>query len=371
MRKRFVIISGFACLLFVVGFLAYHGAGLHKSEVAIPVVTGSVLSVAGGSGWPEYTSPTPIPSVDVQRIFSRDHSWAARLPPSKTVTMIATGDVLPARSVNYKMVTGNGFLWPFEKTKDVLAAADVTVVNLETPLLSNCQPTQTGMSFCGDARAAEGLVYAGVDVATLGNNHTGNHALAGIKETVSILRKAGIEPIGIGPVYKEFKGFRFAFLSYNDIGAREPGVPWADDGTVEKEIREARKNADIVIVAPHWGVEYVTQPSPRQRELARLMIDAGADVIIGNHPHWIQPVEFYKGKFIIYAHGNFVFDQEWSEETKVGIVGRYTFFEGNLVDVEYMPVRIVGYGQPYFLEGSQKNDLLKTMESASKALSGH
>jgi len=330
-----------------------------------PAVNPAVLSAVDPTSVP---TPTPLPTLSVSAVFSDDHAWIADLPRERTVTMIATGDVLPARSVNYKMVTGKGFLWPFEKTKDVLTSADLTVINLETPLLSDCPPTETGMSFCGDARTTGGLTYAGVDVATLGNNHMGNHLLSGVEETIRILKDAGIEPVGIGPIYKEIKGVRFAFLSYNDIGHAEAGVPWADDGTIRRDISGARKNADVIVVAPHWGVEYVTQPSGRQRKLARLMIDAGADVVIGNHPHWIQPVELYKGKFIIYAHGNFVFDQEWSEETKLGVVGRYTFYEGKLVDVEYLPVRIVEYGQPYFLEGPAKNAVLKSMEWASSKL---
>jgi poly-gamma-glutamate synthesis protein (capsule biosynthesis protein) len=117
-----------------------------------------------------------------------------------------------------------------------------------------------------------------------------------------------------------------------------------------------------VVVSFHWGVEYVTEPTQRQIDLAHLAIDAGADIILGNHPHWVQPVEIYKDKCIIYAHGNFVFDQEWSEETKRGVVGRYTFYEGKLVDVEYLPIRIVDYGQPYFLKGTEAEQIMKHMK---------
>lgn len=282
--------------------------------------------------------------------------------------MIATGDVIPARSVNYKMATGKGFRWPFEKTANILSLADLTVINLETPLLTDCKPTVEGMIFCGDARVVEGFAFAGVDVVTLGNNHVGNYFKEGVEETKTILTKAGILPVSEGAAYKEVRGIRFAFLSYNDIGAPEPGVPWADDEIIRREVAEARGSADVVIVSYHWGVEYVTQPSERQRELAHLTVDAGADVVLGNHPHWIQPVEIYKDKFIIYAHGNFVFDQEWSEETKLGVVGRYTFYEGKLVDVEYLPIRIIDYGQPYFPAGDEATQIVQHMEQASAAL---
>ncbi len=266
------------------------------------------------------------------------------------------------------MVTGHGFRWPFEKTAEFLSRADLTVINLESPLLANCPTTVEGMLFCGDARAVEGLVYAGVDIATLGNNHIGNHYLEGVEETKSILTNAGITPVSESIVYKDLKGMRFAFLAYNDIGAPEAGVPWADDEKVKKEVADARVNADIVIVSYHWGAEYVTMPGERQQHLAHLTIDAGADVVLGNHPHWIQPIEVYKDKFIIYAHGNFVFDQEWSTETKLGVAGKYIFSGKKLVDVEYVPIRIVDYGQPYMLEESEKQAVLDAMYTSSKSL---
>lgn len=333
----------------------------------------NVLSVvsertATSAGWPSEPDPVSISPLTVASVFSPDHSWVAKLPVEKTVTVIATGDVLTARTVNYKMVTERGFRWPFEKTADVLSGADLTVINLETPLLSDCPPTQSGMIFCGDARATDGLIYAGVDVATLGNNHMGNHYLAGVNETIQILTNAGIAPAAEAPVYKEVKNTRFAFLSYSAVGAPEAGVPWADRDSVAADIAQARKNADIVVVAYHWGDEYVTEPTDYQIDLAHFTIDAGADVIIGNHPHWIQPVELYKDKFISYAHGNFVFDQEWSEETKLGVVGKYIFYEGKLVDVEYLPIRIVDYGQPYFLSGGEAQKVIEGMRAASERL---
>lgn len=314
-------------------------------------------------------SASPLPSVTIERIFDNDHSWVENLPKERIATIIATGDVIPARSVNYKMVTGKGFRWPFEKTADLLSQADLTVINLETPLLSVCPTTVEGMLFCGDARAVEGLTYAGVDIATLGNNHIGNHYKEGVDETKSILTKAGITPVSETAVYKDIKGMRFAFLAYNDIGAPEEGVPWADDEKLQKDVAEARKNADIVMVSYHWGVEYVTMPNERQRALAHMTIDAGADVVLGNHPHWIEPIELYKDKFIIYAHGNFVFDQEWSPETKLGVVGKYIFSDKKLIDVEYVPVRIMDYGQPYILEGDERKKVISSMKDASLRLS--
>ncbi len=170
-------------------------------------------------------------------------------------------------------------------------------------------------------------------------------------------------------MYKNIRGEKFAFLGYNDITKRQDGVSLADEKTMQKEIEEARKHADIVVVAFHFGAEYQAQPDKRQKELAHLAIDSGTDIVIGNHPHWIQPVEIYKDKFITYAHGNFVFDQMWSQKTREGVIGRYTFYDNKLVDVEFLPLQIDNYGQPHFVSGLQKQTILDDMQKQSEILS--
>lgn len=299
-----------------------------------------------------------LPQLTLDRIFSSDHSWVKILPPERVVTIIATGDVIPARSVNQGMVKRNNFLWPFEKTADVLQSDDLTVINLEAPLIEGCVVTVEGMSFCGDPRVVEGLKFSGVDIATLGNNHVGNYGVKGILETEKHLTDANIAFVENKIFYNKINDMQFAFLSFNDIGADE-------ESQISIKAKEAKENADIVIVSYHWGVEYTDMPSERQIYLAHLAIDNGADLILGNHPHWIQPVEIYKDKLIAYAHGNFVFDQEWSAETKLGVVGKYTFYDKKLVDVEYLPIRIMDYGQPYMLPEAEAKSVLEKMKENS------
>jgi poly-gamma-glutamate synthesis protein (capsule biosynthesis protein) len=123
-----------------------------------------------------------------------------------------------------------------------------------------------------------------------------------------------------------------------------------------------------VVVTFHWGTEYTSQPSAQTIAIAHDAIDTGADLIIGNHPHWIQPVEIYKGKVITYAHGNFVFDQMWSMETRHGVVGKYTFYNNKIVDVQFIPVQIDNYGQPYVLDGTAKESILTNMYAQAQKL---
>jgi poly-gamma-glutamate synthesis protein (capsule biosynthesis protein) len=312
-------------------------------------------------------NPIP-PPLSLETIFAPGHA-ALHLDPHQMTTILVTGDIIPARSVNNTSVRLNNFHWPYEQTADVLRQADITFSNLETPLVENCQPTVEGMRFCGSSANIQGLTFAGIDVVSLANNHAGNYGLTGVTETMSGLNQAGIAVTGVGePAYKEVNGILFGFVGFNDIGASEGGISSADEAEVKKQIAQARTHAQVVIATFHWGVEYVTQPSQRQRKLGHLAIDAGADLVIGNHPHWIQPIEFYNGKLITYAHGNFVFDQEWSQKTKEGVVGKYTFYNSQLIDVEYLPVEIINYGQPYFLSGEKKQRILNEMKQASLEL---
>jgi poly-gamma-glutamate synthesis protein (capsule biosynthesis protein) len=306
----------------------------------------------------------PPPEVTLESIFSTHTTSSANIDPARKINIIVTGDVIPARSVNHRTVTSKNFLWPYEKTADILLSGDLTIANLETPLLSVCPLTVEGMVFCGDARNTEGLVFAGIDAVNLANNHSGNYGVSGITETVKTLEKAGMTTFGNSDiVYKDVKNIRIALLGYNDLFP--PGV---DRGLLESRIKEARTQVQLVIVAFHWGVEYTGQPTEGQKELAHLSIDSGADLVIGNHPHWIQPAELYKDKLIVYAHGNFVFDQMWSEKTKEGVVGSYTFYDGKLVEAQFLPIYIKDYGQPEFLEGERKQKILGEMYQNSLEL---
>lgn len=314
---------------------------------------------------------TTIPSPTLESIFSTDHTWIATLSAEKIRTITATGDVIPARSVNYQVMKYNNPLWPYEKVIPMLKdkKTDIMFINLETPLIKGCPMTVEGMVFCGDAKNIAGLSAIGVNVANIANNHTGNHGIDGVMETKQLLENANIAVSGIdGPVYKNINGITFAFLGYNDITKPQPGITNADEPNIKRDIAQAKKNADIVIVTYHWGVEYRDQPDEDQKRLGHLSIDSGADLVIGNHPHWIQPIEFYKGKLITYAHGNFIFDQMWSQKTREGVIGRYTFFDKTLIDVEYLPLQINDYGQAVFVKDKQATDILDAMKKQSYIL---
>jgi len=222
------------------------------------------------------------------------------------------------------------------------------------------------MIFCGDTRHMRGLQKANITIANFANNHMGNYGEKGIEDTKQLLEMNGTKTSGLeSPTFLEMKGIKIAFLGFDDIGPNVLPIAKADEESMKQEIIEAKNQADVVIVSMNWGVEYTDKPTDRQVFLAHLAVDYGADLIIGNHPHWIQPVELYKGKMIMYAHGNTIFDQMWSEKTKEGVIGKYTFYGKDLVDVEFIPTYIKDYGQPTILDGERKKMIIDDLKKKS------
>ena len=342
-------------------------------EAAAPgnALSGPIPSVARSAPPRPTTSPTPPPALTLADIFpSRDLS-ALKLDPSRVRTLIATGDVIPARYTDVTIRNlGDDFLYPVAATKEITSNGDLTVVNLEAPLVEGCPYHDSGLIFCGRPGFVLALQAAGVDVATLENNHIANYGEDGIDETVRHLESGGIRWADRdSPAIFDVRGLKFGFLAFN--GVEYP----LDREAMAAQIKALRPKVDVLVVAVHWGNEYVSLPqavppvaNDDPVEIGHLAIDAGADLIIGNHPHWVQAVEVYKGKFIAYAHGNFIFDQMWSYETRVGVIGKYTFYDDTLIGMEYIPTIIENYAQPRPLEGAERQAVLDGMEAASEEL---
>lgn len=310
--------------------------------------------------------PTPVP-LSVMNVLQYSERERMHQKVLGTTSVFVTGDVLLARTVNAKMVELGDFEYPFGQTADDLKKADIAFVNLETPLTPDCKIKVDGMVFCGNERAVEGLVRSGVDVVNFANNHAGNQGGAGVVSTIEILRKAGIAVVGVGEaVIVERNGKKFGFLGFDDVPPRTSGISWADPDEIKKQIWELRPKVDFVIVQFHWGQEYVNRANAQQRLIAHAAVDAGADLVVGNHPHWVQGVELYKEKFIAYSHGNFVFDQQWSKETTEGVVGKYIFDDKKLSGVEYYPVILDKTLQTRWATQSESESVLKRMVDGSK-----
>jgi len=251
------------------------------------------------------------------------------------VSFCAVGDILLDRGVR-KMIEKNGVDYPFERTAKYIHSHDLAFCNLECPISDKGSPVSKIYTFRGDRAFVEGLKRSGFNIFCLANNHTLDYGREALLETKEILQENGFYTVGVGKNQIEaskgriieIKGVTFAFLAYvtmplEGIAYTEdlPVPAQADIEEILQEIRRMRGLVDFVIASFHWGVESSPFPSEKQKEYAHLAIDNGADLVIGHHPHVIQGIERYKGKFIIYSLGNFIFDQKNRE-------GRETFIFG-------------------------------------------
>jgi len=213
------------------------------------------------------------------------------------------------------------------KIFDYLSSADITFGNLETPITEGRHILNNEMVFRSNPDTVHVLKKAGFDILSLANNHTMNFDAKGLIDTINYLAKKDILSIGAGknkiesntPKYIIKNNIKFAFLAYNDISFtpesyeatnNNPGISFMNIIDMEKSIKIAKENADYVIVSMHSGNEYVEKPNDIQVNFAHKAIDAGADLILGHHPHVVQTIEKYKGKYIFYSLGNFIFDQD-------------------------------------------------------------
>lgn len=248
--------------------------------------------------------------------------------PAEAISMVFVGDVMFGR---YK---GKGFIPIAAELSDPFAevapemASDFTMANLETPAMwapPATSPWDAYLRFVATPERIAVLKRAGVDHVTVANNHYWDMKLGGVRETPEVLAKAGIAVYGqatdsdqlfaVKPV--TVSGWKVGILAAATLRnykqrEGEPKLPWAQGPDIEAAllpvIAEAAGHYDLLIVVLHWGAEYQAKPADWQQRAARAFIDAGADAVIGHHPHVLQGMELYKGKLIAYSLGNFLFD---------------------------------------------------------------
>ncbi len=269
------------------------------------------------------------------------------------------------RSVNAQVLaTSDRF--PFNGTADYLKGFDITVGNLECVVSTLGQPVpDKTYTFRADPRGFGRLRGAGFQVVSLANNHTGDFGSRAFADMLAQLPDHGIAPVGGGlnraaahaPLIRTVRTTTIGFLAYCEIDpfsfaatATSPGHAWLDPVLVKADISAARPHVDFLVVFAHWGIEYQPGQSADQRAMARLAIDAGADLVVGSHPHVIQPHELYSGKPIIYSLGNFVFDEMYSEDVRRGNVLTLTLAGSQLLDWKLRQSYITGnFGQPQWV----------------------
>ncbi len=237
----------------------------------------------------------------------------------KSKKILFVGDIMLDREVE-SLIKKNSNLYPFQKINKFTEKYDLVFGNLEGPIVENPPSfTQKSLKFAFSKNVLEGLTFGNFDVVSLANNHTLNMKEKGLAETRKFLAEGNIKAIGDPLKCSEnflYQENDLVFFAFNKTYAKS----CADEEIIKTiELISSASPENFIIVNMHWGDEYQLTSSPAQQKLAQKIIDAGADLIIGHHPHVVQEVGIYKNKLIFYSLGNFVFDQYFSKNTQEGL----------------------------------------------------
>jgi poly-gamma-glutamate synthesis protein (capsule biosynthesis protein) len=378
-------------------------AGPVSAKVAVLAALAAALLAACTSPGDDRAEPSATPS-DGRTSPSADEPAApgasdpqttgpATTGPGEVTTVVVTGDVMLGRRVGDRLSAVGDPAAALRPMADLLAAADLTIGNLESTLSKAGAPRQGGDSFGADPSVRQGLRLAGFDVLSLANNHTGDYGPRALVETVDRARAGGFRPVGAGadlaeaasPVVVSRNGTTFGIVAFDAIGetpAATPAAPGAlrlrmqprtgpldrdDLARVAGVVRELAARVDVVLVLPHWGTQYTHDTVRDQRVVARRLIRAGADVVVGGHPHWVQGVESVAGGLVAYSLGNFVFDMDFSRQTQEGVVLALRFRGDRLERAGLRPYVIGPDFAPRLAPGPRGDAILADVRRASRA----
>ena len=298
--------------------------------------------------------------------------------------LAAAGDLLFDRKVARTAKQKGDLKYPLLETAEIFRRADLAFANLECPL--STRGDQINM-FRANPAVAEVLTFAGFDLVSLANNHIFDYGLVAFLDTIECLQERGIIPLGVGeniyeartPRIVRVNGARVAFLAYTQIGPGFtytrvpqhwaatidlPGVAEARADYIRMDVAQAKAEADLVIVSFHWGNEYVHYPTDYQKAWGRTALAAGADLVIGHHPHVLQGIEFGDDAIIAYSLGNFVFDQV-TYSRRQSLILQAAFDEYGLHQLRLVPI-LITEEQPRLAMGKVKQDILALVSRVSE-----
>ena len=294
------------------------------------------------------------------------------------VTISAAGDCtlgVDSRYHNnfnsYYSREGAGYF--LKKVRKIFGKDDITLVNFEGTLTNSAQRANKTFTFKGPAAYTKILKKGSVEVVNLANNHSMDFGASAFKDKKRALRKDGIGYCHYGTIaYKKVKGVKAAILGFNQLS-----------GVSHRQIRNTiqaaqKKKAKIIIVSFHWGIERDYYPDGIQKSLGKYAIDQGADLVIGHHPHVLQGIEKYKGRYIVYSLGNFCFGGNVNPSDKDTMIFQQTFYikkgkllkkkEARIIPCSLSSVSYTNNYQPVPLSGREKNRLIKKMNRLSKGM---
>ena len=394
MRRRF----GFWWLLIPVMLLIGlwvkpAGVGDLFVESERPPATAAASAMLFGPG---IETPTLLPAQLLQTAVPTD----TPVPPPATAvptetpvpaltTLLFTGVIVPARCVQAAIDVRGDAEYVYDEVRHLIQAADLAVGTLNTTLSDASNHTGCVETFVltSDSRSAVAMANAGFDVMSVATNHIMNCAgdscglgyTLAFRDTLDNLRANNILPVGAGlvhaeamqPVVVEVNGVRFGFVSLGMVneavfaGENWPGIAVLNEANLQQAIAAARAEADVVIAMPHWGPEDDALPNDYQMVFAQVAVEAGADLVVGNHTHVVQAIEQIDGVDVFYGLGNFIFDQTWDLAHQQGMILLVHFEGARYLGYELIPTHVDGDGTVHIAGAAEAGEILERMREAS------
>jgi poly-gamma-glutamate capsule biosynthesis protein CapA/YwtB (metallophosphatase superfamily) len=351
----------------------------------VAVLTGAPACTSDEPPPSSSPSSSPTPPADPTTTPSGGVEPPARPPVTR---LLVVGDIMLGRGVT----TPEAPVRPLRFLAGRIGRADIAVGNLESSLSDNGEPQQPGDdSFVAPPGTLAGLERLGFDALSLANNHTGDFGPVAFDETVQAFRGRRIQAFGAGrdlasasrAAVVRRHGLRFGFVAFNAIGETPratPGSPGAlsirmpprtgplqraDLDHVTGVVRRLADRVDVVVVLPHWGGQYTHTAEPVQSHVGRALVQAGADLVVGGHPHWVQGLEPVGRAVVAHSLGNLVFDMDFMEQTMEGVTLVATFRGDRLVDVALEPYRMGPDFAPRPVSGDVAAGILADVRSGS------
>lgn len=279
------------------------------------------------------------------------------------------------------MLVKNGYDYPYKYVKSYLDKADLTIANLETPITTRGTAETKEYVYRSSPLALPELKRAGVDLVNLANNHSMDYGQEGLLDTLGYLDDQQLLRVGAGrnaeeayrPVIYEHNGIKIAFLGFSRVlpdtswmaTAQRPGLASTYTSKPALEaIAKARSEADLVVVIAHWGEERNPYPVKQQTDLAHEYIDNGADLIIASHPHVVQGFEQYKGKWIAYSLGNFIFTTNENPDTWESMILEASCSKDRSCNLNMVPI-LTKWAQPIRMTEDQGQKLFEKLTKNS------
>ncbi len=284
--------------------------------------------------------------------FFQPKKDAPKVEVRKDLRVLFAGDVMLDWGIS-DVIEKNGYKYPFEDIKEFLKQFDYRFCNLECPVSEEGEPhPDKKYIFLGKPEYIETLKYGDINGVSLANNHSNDFGKTALLNTLTNLYTNGISFTGAGmnigsahlPISIDIKNVRLAVFAYSVIANDDsfatdstPGIAGFSLDLIKEDIEQFRRLHDFIIISIHWGNEYSRYPTEKQIEMAHAIIDAGADVIIGHHPHIFQGIEIYKKKPIFYSLGNFIFGSI-NEDIRDNVLLEVSFLKEGIAYFSVFPI---------------------------------